>query len=273
MINKAMAVLDLFTTSRRELGVVEIAELLGKPRSTVSRQLALMERAGWLDRDGEMGPYRLGIRLAALGELARRSTSLQRAARPYLEVLTRTTRETSSVNVLLGTDVVNASVVESPRPVLLAGGSGIPMPVHATAAGKVLLAWRTKEEVLRILPARLEQFTQETITDVDAFLAQLGAVRARGHALAIGELAEDLLAVSAPVRDSTGGVIAAVTVGGPMGRLPSESHGLLAKRVMTAALGLSHAMGYIDNVDSDPARRAGSSPHGDSDPSKTGGGS
>jgi DNA-binding IclR family transcriptional regulator len=246
MVGKAMAVLELFNTSRRQMGVVEIGELLGRPRSTVSRWLAVMEEVGWLDRDGDTGPYRLGIRLAALGELARHSTSLQIAARPFLEELTRVTRETASVNELLGSDVVNVGVVESPRPILQAGGVGIPLPLHATAAGKVLTAWRPKDEVLRLLPPRLEQLTPRTIADVDRFLDELHQVRADGHAIALGELAEDLIAISAPVRDQTGQVVGAITVGGPISRFDDERRNEVVARVMAAGSGVSKALGYMD---------------------------
>lgn len=249
MVGKAMGVLELFTTSRRQMGVVEIADLLGRPRSTVSRWLAVMEETGWLDRDGETGPYRLGIRLAALGELARRSTSLQRVAQPSLEELARVTRETATVNVLLGSDVVNAGVAESPRPILQAGGAGIPLPLHATAAGKVLTAWLDKEDVLRLLPPRLEQFTSKTITDTDAFLDELEGVRERGWATASGELAEDLLAISAPVRDHTGAVTGAITVGGPIDRLTGDDRTRVAGLVVAAGRKVSDGLGYLAEAD------------------------
>lgn len=254
MVGKAMAVLELFTTSQRQMGVVEIADLLGKPRSTVSRWLSVMEQTGWLDRDGETGPYRLGIRLAALGELARRSTSLQRVAQPFLEELARVTRETATVNTLLGSDVVNAGVAESPRPILQAGGAGIPLPLHATAAGKVLTAWMPKDAVLRLLPPRMEQFTAKTITNADSFLDELDRVRTQGYAVASGELAEDLLAISAPVRDHSAEVTGAITIGGPISRMEAEGEAELAARVVSAADRVSTALGYLEPAEDEKAR-------------------
>ena len=244
MLEKLMEVLSLFNTSRRELGVGEIAELLNRPKSTVSGWLAAMESAGFLERDGPGGSYRLSIRLAVLGELARRSTSLQRVALPHLEQLARLTRETVSLNVLVGAEVVNAAAVESPRPVLQASGVGIPMPIHVTAAGKVLLAWRSREEVLRLLPVRLERFTSHSIVDHQEFLHDLDRTRQRGYATAFGELAEDLFALSAPVLNHRGEVIAGITVGAPVGRIPADRVPGLAEQVMRAAACVSAGMGY-----------------------------
>lgn len=244
----AMAVLELFTTTRRELGVVDVAALMNRPKSTVSGWMSALERAGFLDRSGVSLRYRLGIRLATLGELARRSTSLQRAATPYLEVLARRTRETASANVLVGSEVVNAAVVESPRPVLVAGGIGAPMPVHATAAGKVLVAWWEEAEVRQLLPRRLVQFTERTILDVETFLEELALVREQGYSVAAGEMAVDLFALSAPVRDSTGRVVAALSVAAPLSRVADQDTSPLAEQVMEAAEKVSSALGFRDAV-------------------------
>lgn len=244
MLQNAMSVLKLFTTSRRQLGVVEIAEFLGRPKSTVSGWLAAMEEVGFLEREGRWGPYRVGIEVAALGEVARRSTSLQVGAQPHLERLGRRTRETVTANALLGLEVVNVAVVESPRPILQAAGLGLPMPLHVTAAGKVLLAWRSEEEVLKLLPPRLERFTAHTITDLDGLARELERTRSQGYSVARCEMAEDLCTVSAPVRDHTASVIGAITVGGPVSRLPLDALPGLAEQVMDTAADVSVALGH-----------------------------
>lgn len=243
-----MEVLDLFNTTRRELGVVEVARLLDRPKSTVSGWMSAMNEVGLLDREDGMGPYRLGIRLAALGELARRSTLLQREAKPFLEQLTRRSRETSSANVLIGSSVVNSVVVESPQPILSAGGVGIPMPIHATAAGKVLVAWRPQEEIRHLLPIRLERFAPDTILDVEAFFEELSSVRKQGYAVAHAELAEDLFALSAPVRDSRGSVIGAISIAAPMWRVTDDMVPRIAEDVMATAEETSAAMGFRGEV-------------------------
>lgn len=244
MLNQAMDVLGLFTTTRRELGVAEVSKLLGRSKSTVSGWMSAMHEVGLLDRGEGGGPYRLGIRLASLGELARRSTSAQRVATPLLEELTRRTRETSSLNVLVGSSVVNSVVVESPQAVLSAGGVGIPMPVHATAAGKVLIAWRTTEEIRHMLPLRLEQFTPQTLHDFDLLMLELAKVREQGYSIAAGEMTNDLFALSAPVRDSSGRVVAAMSIAAPLSRVSEPRIPLLAQELITMANAASEALGY-----------------------------
>ncbi|HEX6534795.1 MAG TPA: IclR family transcriptional regulator [Gemmatimonadaceae bacterium] len=244
MLRKAMEVLELFSPTRRELGVIEVAQALGRPKSTVSRWMSAIAAAGFLDRDPESGRYRLSIRVAVLGELARRSTSLQRVAREELRRLTAVTRETSSLAILVDREGMNVEAVESPHPIMHVGWVGRRFPCHATAAGKSLLAWREAGEVRQLLPKRLPRLASRTITDIDAFLHELGRVRDRGYSTAWRELEDDLAAVGAPVLDHTGAVVGAVAVSAPVSRAPLRSLAALSVPVVRAAQSISEQLGY-----------------------------
>jgi DNA-binding IclR family transcriptional regulator len=244
MLRKAMDVLALFSLERRELGVLEAAEALGRPKSTVSRWLAAMEQADFLDRDSETGRYRLSLRLTALGDVARHSTSLQRSARPSLKWLAERTGETANLTLLVGIEAVNVEVADSPRPVMHLGWVGRRLPVHATASGKVLVAHADDATRATVLNGTLERFTSETITSSKAFRAELELVRARGYATVWAELESDLAAVAAPVRDHTGVVVAAMAIGGPVSRCARSRLDVLALDVLSAANSLSEQMGY-----------------------------
>jgi DNA-binding IclR family transcriptional regulator len=244
MLQKAMAVLELFTPMRREIGVVEAAELLKKPKSTVSRWLAAIAEAGLLERDPGSGRYRLSMRLAVLGEIARDSTGMQRLAHPCLEKLTAATGETSSLTVLVRSEAMNIDAVLSPRPIIHVGWVGRRFPCHATASGKVLLAWLDAPAVKRILPRRLPKLASRTITSMDDFYHELVRVRDHGYATAWRELEDELAAVAAPVRDHTGEVIAAIAISAPVSRVPIKALGTLARAAVDAADSLSSQLGY-----------------------------
>lgn len=249
MLDKLNDVLSLFTPDRRELTPSEIVELLGRPKSTVYRQLSAMEEASFLDRDEQSGRYRLGIRLAALGELARQSTSLQRAARPRLQELSDETDETADLSVLRDGEGITIDVVESHRPLMIPGLLGGRIPLHATAAGKVLLAWRPEEEVRRLLPVPLERFTRHTITDLATFLHELQRTRNKGFSIVNREWYGDILGLSAPVRNHRGEVVAALAVGGPRTRLdPDKLEETLAPSVVRVATDLSRALAWVPEL-------------------------
>lgn len=248
MLRNAMAVLDLFSFERRELGVLEVARLLGRPKSTVSRWLSAMEGAGYLVRDEATARYRISMRLAALGELARQVTTLQREARPVLEWLAATTGETSNLAVLDGAEAVNVEVAVSPRPIMHVGWVGRRLPLHLSAAGKALLAWRGASEVERLLPEVLEARTSHTITDRCALLEDLALSRERGYTVAWAELELDMVAAGAPVRDHRGETVGALAISAPISRVTREQLGELAAQVVRAAGELSGRLGYRQAV-------------------------
>src|SRR5262245_38073016 len=244
MLRKAMEVLDLFSADRRELGVVEVAQLLERPKSTTSRWLSEMEHAGFLEREAASGRYRISMRLAALGQVARQSTSVQRLARPALEALTAETGETSNLVVLSGREAVNIEMVESPRPVKHVGWVGRRLPLHATAAGKALLAWLPANEVRALVKSPLTQHARGTITSLARYTSELAGVRTRGYSTAVSELEDDLSAVAAPVFDHAGAVVGAITISAPISRVPKSALATLAPAVVGAAGRLSGALGY-----------------------------
>jgi DNA-binding IclR family transcriptional regulator len=244
MLQKAMEVLRLFTPRRKEIGVTEGARLLGRPKSTTSRWLAAMEEAGFLERDPDTGRYRVSMHLAAVGEMAKQATSLQRLARPALERITAATGETANLVVLVGREGVNIEAVESPRPVMHMGSVGRRFPLHASAAGKVFLAWRSEEEARALLALPLERCTPATLTDPSRLVKELEEVRRQGYAVNWTELEEDLAAVAAPVRDHRGEVVAALSISAPAARLLREALPETGARVMEAARSLSERLGY-----------------------------
>jgi DNA-binding IclR family transcriptional regulator len=244
VLRQAMDILRLFNPERHDLGVVETAELLESPKSSVSRWLRAMAEAGFLVREASSGRYRLSMDLAALGELTRQATSLQRLARPRLEALANETGETSNLVILDRGAAVNVEVVQSPHPVKHVGVLGRRLPLHATAAGKVLLAWLSPEDLQRLLAAPLPRFTSRTICASDRLEEELDRVRARGYATGWKELETDLAAASAPVWDHRGKVVAAITTSAPTSRLQEDGLGNLAAQVMRAADGLSEALGH-----------------------------
>jgi DNA-binding IclR family transcriptional regulator len=244
VLRKAMDVLALFSVQKRELGVLDVADALGRPKSTVSRWLAAMERADFLSRDPDTARYRLSLRLTVLGEVARHSTTLQRSARPSLRWLAERTGETANLTLLVGLEAVNVEVADSPRPVMHLGWVGRRLPVHATASGKVLLAHADESTRATVLGRGLERFTSETITNSSVFGAELAQVRTRGYATVWAEMEPDLAAVAAPVRDHTGIVVAAIAIGGPVSRCARPRLDVLAVDVLSAAKSLSEQMGY-----------------------------
>jgi DNA-binding IclR family transcriptional regulator len=244
MLDKAMALLELFQPTRTDLGVVEAAELLGMPKSTASRRLTAMEASGFLDRDPVSQRYHLGIRLVTLGHLARQATPLQRAARSFLAALTEATGETSDLVLLRGREAVNVEAVESPRPMKHVGWAGRHIPLHATAAGKSLLAWLPEATAGALVELPLMSFTPRTIHSLEELLAELKEVRRAGYSTSIGEFEEDLVGVAAPVMNHLGEAVASITIGAPASRAGATAMPHLIRSVVDTAEAMSAKLGH-----------------------------
>ncbi|MFN9086002.1 MAG: IclR family transcriptional regulator, partial [Gemmatimonadaceae bacterium] len=215
MLSTLNTVLALFSDRTPELAALDIAERLGRPRSSVYRLLRTFEQAGFLDYDERSGRYRLGIRLAALGALAQQSSPLQRALHPVLIRLARDSGECATLVVRSGAIATTVDIVYAPQPLVVPGVLGGHPPLHASAGGKVLTAWLADGERRALLGDTLTRYTAATITDVPTLMDQLDDVRTSGIAIARGEWYADVYGMGAPVWDHTGAAVAAVTIGFP----------------------------------------------------------
>jgi DNA-binding IclR family transcriptional regulator len=246
MLNKANDILSLFSPERPELAVLEVAELLGRPRSSVYRLLARMATAGFLDQDPNTGRYRVGIRLAGLGELARHSTSLQRVAYPELCRLGEVTGESATLMVRSGQEGVTIDVVETYHPLRIPQHLGGRFPLNATAGGKVLLAWQPEADIEEFLRRPLLRCTAATITNPAKLRRELEITRQRGYGLSAGEWFDDVFAVAAPVRDHRSRVLATVAVACPPSRWNTRTIKGIAAACQRAAEAISRAMGHSE---------------------------
>jgi IclR family acetate operon transcriptional repressor len=237
-------VLALFSQQQPELSVLEAAAQLRRPRSTTYRLMAQIEKAGFLDRDEDTGLYRVGIRLAALGELAQSSTSLQRIAHPVLRRLSQQTGETATLLLLVdgeGTAVLHS---ESTQRVVAKGALGRYWPLHASAGGKALLAWRPEAEAKKLLKKRLTRYTPTTIADLPSLKRELKQIRERGYATVRGEFMDDVWGVAVAIFNHREELEGALTLGGPRSRVTRARLPELGKILIAAGDGVSRALGY-----------------------------
>lgn len=244
MLRKLNQVLSLFSRERTELSVVDAAALLHRPRSTVYRLLAQIEEEGFLDHDEKSGCYRLGIRLATLGELALHSTSLQRMALPALRLLSQKTGETATLLVLIDGEGFAVQHVESNHRVAAKGVLGRHWPLHASAGGKTLLAWLPEEEQRALIRRSLKRYTPTTIVNVASLQRELHSIRLRGFSTVRGEYMQDLWGVAAPVFNHRESLEAAITLGGPHSRVTRDRFRVLGQAVIDACERVSRELGY-----------------------------
>jgi IclR family acetate operon transcriptional repressor len=238
-VARATALLDVLAASETPLGVNELARRIGVNASTASRLLATLQDAGLVTRE-ESGPYRLGLKLISLSDRVLASLDVRALARPLLTRLVAETGETATLSLPAETEAITVDFVPSPSSVVSMARVGRPSVPHATAAGKVMLAFAGGG---RPVPESLTRFTPRTITDPAALAAELNTVRGRGWAEAVGEREADLAALAAPAFGRLGELAAILGVQGPVSRLPVAARRALREPLVAAAAQLSLALG------------------------------
>ncbi|HWF57884.1 MAG TPA: IclR family transcriptional regulator, partial [Candidatus Dormibacteraeota bacterium] len=217
--DRMLRILEAFGARERDVSLGELADRVGLPKSSVHRLLTTLIAHGFIDRDPGTRRYTLGIRLFELGSAALHERGLHGAAQPLLQELSRRTGETCHLAVLSGIEAVYVYKVEGPATISMSSRVGGRAPAHATSIGKVLVAWGSAELLEDVRAHPMAAWTTHTITSVEALDAELRAVRLRGYALDLGEYAEGLNCIAAPVRDQGGGVMAALGIAGPRTRI------------------------------------------------------
>jgi IclR family acetate operon transcriptional repressor len=229
---RVMDILDLLQDAPGGRSLVEVSEAVGLPRSSTYRYLTTLEARGYVQRDDATGPFRLG--LAFLPSHGRHLEVLAARARPVMEELRDRMGETINLGVLDGNRVVYLEILESNKAVRLAARRGDRDPIHSTALGKAIASRLSAEQVRAILAADgMPRRTSKTITEEEAYLAELDRVRTRGFAADLGENEEDGRCVAVPLMNSR--VMAAMSLSAPAARLDVDLMENLAGQLLSAA--------------------------------------
>ncbi len=247
-VSHALDVLEQFTGDTDELGVTELSKRLKLHKNNVFRLLATLEARGYIEQNKATENYRLGVRCLGLGQRFLQQAGLLRQARPVMADLAREVGETVLVSVLQGDFGVVLDAVEPSRAVRLVPRIGDLRPLHATAAGKVLLAFSDQGGTVGERPEPYARCTPQTIVDPGALRVEVEAVARQQFALELGEHVADVGAVAVPIHDYTGTVVAALCLAGPLERLSRERlRDDIAPRIMRAGRGLSARLGHPGN--------------------------
>lgn len=225
MVGKALSLLVLLGDTAQGASATELSSAAELPFSTTHRLLRSLSKQGFVSFDAASKRYALGIRVFQLGQRVSNANGLAGASIPVLRSLTAQTREASIFGVLDGSHVLTVSKVDGPQAFRVTSDPGTHSPLHATALGKVLVAF-TDDWQSRIEGLDLFARTEKTITDRDTFRADIERVRETGYGTMREENEVGMNALAAPVRAVDGRVIAAVAIAAPVFRLPF--HDLLA---------------------------------------------
>lgn len=244
-VAKAFAVLRAFAPGTTELTVAEVAARAGLDRGTAFRLIHTLLGLGYLREAAEGRRYRLALKCLELGHAALAADDLADHATPLLQGLVPAIADAGSLGALEDGEVVYLARVEADlgrHGVIRRPGTRI--GAYATALGQAILAFLPRDEqVAQLGRVPRVKLSERTITDLDALLARLDAVRAQGFAMSDGENAYGLCTVAAPVLDAQGRPVAGISLTIRGGRIPAaEFTRLAAPHAQAVARQLAEAL-------------------------------
>jgi DNA-binding IclR family transcriptional regulator len=240
----AGAVLDLFSPTRREWGVTDIAAALEISKSSAHALVTSLVEIGLLERDDNRR-VRLGHKLLGFGETVLAGNEIFNSMRDMLNELMQKMGRSVYLAVREGKNIIYVNRLQgsSAIPASL-GSASSTLPSHASAAGKMLLAHQSQSDIRSILDTQgLKRFTNNTLTSESALAVEMNIVKTQGYALSKGEFVAGLFCVAAPIFDGNNQVIASMGIGATESDF-SLNQSTLIKGVQRAAEQASRANGW-----------------------------
>ena len=246
-LERALDILDAFSYQRRRMSLADVVSLVGLKKTTAKRLLSNLTRRGYLKQDQETKHYELGLRLFELGSVVYASFSIRKAALPHMRWL----RDETGLSVLMGQcqndKLVYVEILDGTSDIKISSNVGEQRPLHFGMLGQVLMAFMPLEEVTRILAKYpLQAFTQNSITDSDAYWLRLAKIRQDGHLVENSEAHQGIKGFSAPIRDASRKIVAALGAALPLPDYASDNQTQrYLNFVCKAAEAISSELGYL----------------------------
>lgn len=243
-LEKGLAIIELLAGSDQPLGVTDLYTSCGIPKSSIFMILSTLESLGYIEKlPGDK--YKLTMKIHQLGSQILSRLDIREVARPYMKQLADSLKFTVHLAALEQKRAIYIEKVNGPGFVQYATKPGQSWPLYCSAVGKVLAAYLPPAELDAILESlEFEPFTPYTIGTQEAFLEFLQSVRETGYAIEDEEGETGIRCIGAPVFDSKGKVVAAISVTALRSELPTHKFGEIGKRVSEKALQISQQLGY-----------------------------
>lgn len=213
-LDLALRAVEYLVQQSRPAALAQIAEALGASKATIYRHLVTLQKHGFVRQDAETGRYDAGIKLMVLGESLRQRFDIVAAAREELMTLRDHTGQAVTLCSVIDDEVIVLELIQGRTLVEFATRRGTPMAYHASAHGKIWLAFGSQERLRRIVTGPLKAWTPASIVSGETLLAEITTVQERGWATAPDEVITGVNALAAPVFDHRKVLVGSIAIVG-----------------------------------------------------------
>lgn len=242
-LSTALVVLEQFMGEETDLGVAEVAERTGLPKSRISKILSTFRERGLLRQDPRSRRYSVGPRAFVFGSRFVNHNPLCREALPLMRALSERTGHSVRISVMDGDDVIYLVGVEGPLFMDTGWRVGQFLPIHATSVGRMFLAGMPEERARALLARGTPALTAETVTDAEEIMQLAAEARRRGFARNRNETAAGLGTLAVPILGRDGETIGALSLAFPSHVMAVEEEPRFVAALHATARTLSQRMG------------------------------
>jgi IclR family acetate operon transcriptional repressor len=241
---RALTILNRLAAADEGVTLTELGQQVGLSSSTTHRLLTTLEQERYAQFDPERKLWSVGVQAFVSGSAFLKTRSLIAAARPHMRALMEESQETVNLAVEDQHEAIYLSQVECRQMMRAFARPGGRVPLHCSSVGKALLSAMSDKELSRVLHHRgLPKVTIKTITTTYELRENLTAARANGYAIDDEENAVGLRCIAALVFNESSDALAAVSLSGPMARIPDERIPLLGDLVRRKAAAITAQLG------------------------------
>lgn len=232
VIEKMIDIMGLFLEEERPMGISEISNKLSLYKSSVHRILNTLKSRGYIIQEQETKKYWLGSKFYSLGMIYKNKLKIENYVNRYMKELANEFKETVHLAIYDELDYCNIIAleqVETRQRLSMTPPPGSRTPTHASALGKSMLAYSSKDIQKTVLNSKLEKYTENTIVDKKMLEKELELINKQGYAFDNEELESGLTCIASPILDNKGEAIASISVSGPKGRIMERKSDIIKK--------------------------------------------
>jgi IclR family acetate operon transcriptional repressor len=207
-------IIEALAAAGQPMRLTALANQLGEPKAKMHRHLSTLKHLGFVDQDAKTETYRLGLKLVHIGQAATDQFDLRRLCEPYMARLRDLTHQTVVLSTPANGDAIIGAVVDSPNLVTISVRLGYRLPAHASAQGRLNLAFGPPAMQQRLLSRKLQALTPRTITDPAVLRARLAQIKLQLYEISMDETLLGISAVAAPILNFDNDLVGALAVVG-----------------------------------------------------------